>query len=365
MTSPNDSYLYYNININNPSSSNNNIPAEFDETRVQPILTNPSLYELSIVRFEVPTSLIPILFWPGNDVHKVSMSWNGVLAESFVSFNGNGSTPLYGKKLAIYNYQNICDAINLALFECFDDLVTAFPGPLPAPDFALYALRAPKLVFDPITQLFTFQVPFNTRTYGAEIDPIRHWSIQNPDIPNLIGVFFSQSLGDILKSFDWFTDNDPDTYYQLAIKETFNNISTDQYINTQYLMNMTQSYATLASINDFADLYFQTNKIPVGAEMLGAQTNKTISILTDFKTFSDAYDGNNIQFFATGPLRYYPLKSNHELKNMDLKIFWVDKDLNQYPLYIAPGETVSVKIQLRRKKAVILAEVMYEDDKSY
>lgn len=364
MSMPTDSYLYYNINVNNPKTSDENILAQFDESRVSPILMNPSQYELSIVRFEVPTSTIPIMIWPGDDVYKVSISWRNQIVESFVTYAGTGEIPVYGDKFAMYNYEDLCLSVNIALSDCFDQLVALFPGPLPTPDFALYATSPPYLTFVPETNLFIFTVPYQTSNYDAEVNPVDHWSIDNTNIANEIGVFFSKSMKNILKSFPWVTNNDPDIFYQLVIRDTTTNIINIPGIaDLQY--RIIQNYSTLPSLNTLSDLLFRTSRVPVASEMLGTQIDRTISVLTDFKTFSDAYDSNKVQFFASGNLRYYPLKTDSPLRGIDVQVYWVDDELNEWPLYLAAGETMTIKIQFRKRKEVVFSEIMYDSTLSY
>ena len=60
----NDSdYVYYNVRIDSKSGKGR---AEFNETRVQPILDDPSKYELTIERFYVPAVDIPIMIFKDN-----------------------------------------------------------------------------------------------------------------------------------------------------------------------------------------------------------------------------------------------------------------------------------------------------------
>lgn len=56
--------IYYNIRVS--VKGNPNKIAEFNETRVEPILNNPSSYELAVERFYIPSLEIPVMLWKDN-----------------------------------------------------------------------------------------------------------------------------------------------------------------------------------------------------------------------------------------------------------------------------------------------------------
>lgn len=132
-------HIYYDINmINNDTTGNlNSVPLRFQETRNQVILQNPSEYFMSVVRFSLDTSSLP-LFTPEVDTLNGNTDANKLVyqfaygtyaqdagAQVFnvtfrpqdltqqkptVSFD-NLSSPYY----YIYNYQAFIDMINDAL----------------------------------------------------------------------------------------------------------------------------------------------------------------------------------------------------------------------------------------------------------
>ena len=101
--------------------------------------------------------------------------------------------------------------------------------------------------------------------------------------------------------------------------------------------------------NDFQNLLFQSNTIPVVPELLGTSTQNTRRVLTDFNPQASFFDRTPLQFFPQGPLRWYDLKSSQPLNQIDLIVSWVDKAGKLYPINLLREDTLSVKILFRRK----------------
>jgi hypothetical protein len=344
------------------------VPARFSEDRVIPILDNPNEYELSIVRFSVPTNTIPIFIWPGDDFYKVTIEWRGVRKSAFMEFAGQGLT-LYG--IAIYHYQEICDSMNAALKNIFDQLSAEFPGPLPAPDWALYAYKPPFFVFSQELKQFQFIIPYTTPDYSTPPDGINedeHWSsvIAPVDPLNEIKLFFNRNVEKFMSGFQ-FIGNSIDAYsddvFRLVIQNTFNNVvqlNLSDPLTTQYAMN--QTYSNLSIINDFENLIFRTSRIPIVNEFQGTQKNITRQILTDFVPLPGAFDASTIVYYPQGPLRHYPLITNVDFRSTDLQVFWENKQGIEFPVYLLPNRTLSVKIQFRKKPSISLDEVLRQGD---
>lgn len=360
------SYIYYNIEIFNETS--NFKLAKFNETRVVPILNNPSKYDLSIVRFTIPSQTIPILIWPGDNIYKITITWLGQEVSAFLTLPYNEGVPEYGN--AIYNYQELCDSINLAFENCYAQLSVLFPGPYPATeDWVLYTESPPYIIFNNITNFFSIQVPYSTADYTDP--PIGQPSLGNwgniPFYPDhIINIYYNEKLGSLLKGFEYKLNiYNNDKYYNLLIKNNNNNIipiGISVLVGDNFYYNMTQSYPTLININDFDNIIFRTSSVPVSNELVGAQRNVLQQILTDFEISEQNYDNSNIQYFPVGPIRYYPLLSNSEMRTIDMQVFWKNRAGDEFQLYLAPNTKLTVKIQFRKRTEILLRELMYNQE---
>lgn len=56
-------HLYFNIQIANPIASETLVPATFYQNLTQSLLDNPSEFQLSVIRFRIPTQTVPLFFF--------------------------------------------------------------------------------------------------------------------------------------------------------------------------------------------------------------------------------------------------------------------------------------------------------------
>ena len=311
----NKEYLYYNFRITN----NENIYklVDYKETRTVPILNNSSDYEIAVERFTIPYSSIPIFIWKSNDLYKIKMVYNNDIITKPLIYNGVNDT-IYNNN-GIWSYQVFIDIINIALFECFADLKALYP--------ALPITKAPFITFNSKNSLMTWNIP---KSYE-----------------NLIKVYFNVDLYYLLVSFQAFELTiDDEQYFEMVCKD---NVFNSSIIDGVPFYSTKQEYPTLSLIQNFQSIIFETDNIPVNSEQIADQVNSIRSILTDFEPIQEQTRDNELQYFPRGPLRFYDLDSFNELRKMDLKVFWSDKQNNIYPLYINKNKILSLKLLLRKK----------------
>lgn len=338
-----DDYQYYNIRLYNELDSDKLLPAVFSETRTVPILDRPMDYELAVVRFTVPAQL-PIFNFPDTkivnkqevpiDVLKVMLTFGALQYITSVVY-----TPaqyqcvgcIYGK--GIYNYQYFIDLVNIALAASYTDLKTANPGAAPS--------KEPFLTYDATTQLFTLNAE-----QAYETDPVK--------------VYFSQQLYDnYFPSFESVADftigNPLFGWVELLIKDNYNNSNT-LFGNPYY--STLQEFTTLPLWNDFVSIVFESDTLPIQPELQPSQTNVVRRIITDFEPDGSVNDRQAFQFFPQGALRFYDMTSNYPMRQVDLKVYVKTKDNRDYLLYLTPGQYLTVKIMFRRKKALVIGDIL-------
>lgn len=332
MSGQDDEHVYYNIRVLNDISTTPEklMRAEFQETRVIPVLTNPNEYELAVVRFKVPTSSIPLFVWT-DDEFEISLSFNGTTVATFIQYGGGGGGDVgpYGR--AVYSYNTLAELFNITMTSTYNSLKIAQPT---------LTGEIPFMLYDPITEL-----------YSIYVDPT--WDESIPGAP-IIGT--NTAFIRMLPSFQIsFNASVPEA-------ETWIIRVRDQRKNTEVIdgisyLRMDQEFPTLALVSQFTNIAFRTARIPVVGEYLTAGgTNATQSIITDFNPTQAAQDRTAIQFFPQGPLRFYPLKGTDELRTLDIAVFWEDTKQNSYPLFLQPGDSLSVKIMFRRRKHILYKE---------
>ena len=217
----------------------------------------------------------------------------------------------------IFNYDELINSLNVALADAFTDLKTAEPTIAPVePPF--------------VTQEGTL-CAFNAETVYGTTNKI----------------YFSSPLFFLFagfQSFETLIGGDP--YYQIISKDNYNNSK---------IINALPYYSTLSESpcfnlwTDFQTLLFETSSIPVENEKLDTIKANSRSILTDLEINSNYVVGQVIQYSPQGPLRYHDLISNYPLRRIDLRIFWLDKDNNIYPVFTSENNPITCKLLFRKK----------------
>ena len=325
-----DDNVYYNIRISDTEENN---VAQFSSERVQPILQNPSHYELAVARFTVPATKLPIMFFKtGNaadgydpdEKYTLTMSFDGLdVVETLIHIPTEFPKALYGKP-TIWSYQDFLDSLNLAFINVFNTLKTAKPlAPPTAPPF---------MIFNQTTERFSLYAP------------------QEYDIAtNTIKIYFNKELARLFDTFQNIYDNTLpiNKRWQYIVKN--NNLNTTQHNGQPYYI-MYQDSETLYLWNEIQSIQFETNSIPVNPEFMPFQTNVIRQILTDFEPESTSPSRQVIQFYPQGEMRYYDLKSNYPLKRIDLNVSWTDRKGNTQPIYVSDEDPLTVKLKFRKKK---------------
>jgi hypothetical protein len=347
--------VYYNVRIRNTTLALYK-PAVYSVNRVAPILEKPDEYEMAVVRFSVPSTNIPIMLFgeqpydpitnPSSKVDKliISMSFDGAVVEKPLLYQPVASADssidaLYGP--AIWSYQQFIDMINVALKSCFDDLKAL--KPLAPPTIA------PNMIYNPVTELCSLYAEQLYDTGNPALPPAP---------PATIKVFFNNALHAYFPSLQTFEQEDLEPQaFQLLIKNNFNNSATIS--GTPYYY-MEQEYRTLELWNDFNNIVFETNSIPVEPEFQPTEKDVSRRLITDFEPVENINNRQKLQYFGVGWKRYYDLKSAYPLRRIDLNIYWEDNEGKLYPIYISYDEALTIKILFRKKHTL---RSLHLDDK--
>ena len=313
------SFIYYNVFIRGTPEGK---PASFTENRVVPILNDPSLYELTVIRFSVSSFNIPISFYDDSQYIKLQYQGTTILKNlQYIEPASAGLPEFYTPKQPIYQFSTYVQSLNIALQEAFDDLLVLEP--------TIPATEPPFMTFEPATGLFTM----NAEKAGYDEDLGL----------NKVDIIFSYNLFKQYNSFENFFLNPDET--RIIIRDTFTNSTI---FNGQDYYFMTQSYSTLENISTVTRLVFLSNSIPVNQELLGFQNDVQQRQITDF-LLEGVTSRGDIIFTPRGPLRYYDLLSNYPLRQIDLNVRFQTDDGETYPVILTEGTNVSVKIQFRKK----------------
>lgn len=360
--------VYLDAVINNPNP--NPIQAIYTEEKVQDILAKASDYQMSVVRFSIPGSSIPIRVMETLGVDQNTLAYsvtmervvNDVAVDTartylqwrpeatnisppldYVDSTGINSYQYY----SLFNYQDFIYMVNDALYTTFNNLTTKPPN----------CTAEPYIVFDPKTKLFSLVAQ---QAYIA--DPNNYINIYM----NSKLFFFFNSFNHILKSYNDISGKD----YLLIVNKTY-----EVFPNTNQItiptgspgagtpgFVMVQDYNVLFNWNSLKSIVFTSGTIPSRVEYqpaidpvtglvleTGSQNFK--NIITDMVpiTMDGTENRSTLVYVPSAEYRMIDLVSDAPLRKLQLSLYWTDNHLRYFPVYLIPNDLISIKILFRRK----------------
>ena len=309
-------HIYFNAEIEGGEADT---IARYDETRAQPLINRMNEYEVSMVRFYLPTQNIPILLWKDN-YWQVSLQLGNNVYSKFLTFVPNTTQPsVYGN--AVWSYQYFIDRVNDAYTEAYNSLVSA-EGAVPG------ITKAPYFTFDSKDELFTLVAE---QAYDIKANP------------NTIKVQMNQYLYNYFSGFQVTDDSSAvfsPTKYRFVIKDNYNNVFLGN-------INLKQEYSTLSVWYDCKKIRFVTN-LPVTKEQLSNSGNSQESIIFDYNFDIESFQ-TALLYLPDGPRRWYSLESSDSLYNLSFDVYWIDRDDKKYRVYVPASNTLTFKIYFRKR----------------
>ena len=328
--SPKDSssHVYANVQLTTTGAYPGTLtPATFYEMRTTPVITDPSKYNLSVVRFEMDTSTIPLMYVKPGAANSLPYSI-GVKTPDGIYYNTDliwitqdqNAAPGTDAYNALYSIQHFADIFNTAMTYLIN----------------LTGVTGFGLGYEPNTQRFVMQGSAETLTSTWYFNEAL-WQL----IPNLNSSLSTWVTGG-------GTPSTRDVWYQL---------------NFDAGASLSQEFPNLQGFNSLVNITLTTRGIPIQSEAVsipsgtGSYTtgsgDGTALILTDFMpTTSVGFESTRQRFVYYVPSSEYrliELLSNSPLKVIDLQIYWTDLNGTLRPLMLRPDTFCSVKLLFRRK----------------
>lgn len=414
--------------------------ARFDATFPQPLVEKADDWSLSVVRFKVPTSYIPLFFYQPNSCIVTIVVMGGAGAGAYSATVNAGGVADPSQPTAVYFVQEFVDAVNTAIASAYAAAILAGAGGTPnfAP-FVSYNGSTGLMTIDyeqgrwfpdaaggfnvpNIFQLFfnfnlyegyfdSFEGVYNQQPYPANQDvlivlkqpgpqpaaaspqivcqaggltsdganpsvltwtnsPVQHGLSANGSGVNNMVVISGASPNSYNGIYRVLSTPDAYTFtYQTGAQivatpatgtPTMVALPRGSQIPGQR-NSITQETPSVASWDQFVNLRFITQAIPVRDESLpsasssGAAVLNARKILTDFNpTFSDQIDTRNyIQFFPQGEFRRIDLTNSQPIVRVDITALWVDRSGVEHTVYIPDNETMDIKLLFERVDASV------------
>lgn len=337
-----DDNIYYNIALTN--NQNVSVPATFSQTLTSNVIDNPVDYYLSVIRFELDGSSIPIFIFKDNTYY-ITLSYGGNNYTYPILFIPYSQTIEEGQ--AIFSYQAFINMINQTFITCFNALKTANPT---APQ-----TQAPYMLYNP-NQNGLISLYAQTSYDSSLTDAIQ--------------IFFNATLYYFFDNFltMFYSEGSASKKdYQILVQNNYgsNTSALDSSIPANYY-KMSQDYPSLYHWWDTTVLSFKSTQMGVRSEYTPTQNQSNnlvsnnsagsgvsnTSQITDFipsiSTNDPAGWRSTIVYYPSSQYRLLDLLSN-QIKCIDVNISWRDKQNKEYQYYIPPNQTVSIKMIFVKK----------------
>lgn len=353
--------VYETISINHPgagystgfnSTNEQPILAEYDVTKNTPLIDRPSNYYLSVIKFDIPLSLVPLVVCKvipnqGNpDLCQMSIGikYLGVNYPVNLIYTPNNNllppvqnqtrqviTPYY----YIYSYENLIRMFNVALASAWTTSGLAAANP---------TLRAPFFYLDDGTGFIVLVV--SSVFTAAGTPPV---------------IFMNESSKNYLSAFEVksFGYNQPDGYdYQFILNGSLPPAPETEYIigGTTYY-KYSQDFPTLQNWAILRKILITSNALPVNPEFVPSRNdsnanNATMPVISSFTPIINSIgDNNSICYYVpTSQWKLVDLRGNNALNRIDIRIYWEDANNNLYPLYIPIYQQANIEIVFINKK---------------
>ena len=320
------SNFFYNIKLNKQDLQNTNGRIEFNKSYLNPIIENPSDWELSIERFTVPMSNIPIFFFENNK-YIVSIR---IVASNNIEYKKSEYITIvpsipenldFNDKIVIWNIKDFLDGINISIKNCI-----------------LYIMNQPNFPLVDKLNLYT-QLQYDTINKRNRILYQSEFHTKNWEL------YFNDPLFSYFQGFQNEIYTDPIYRYKIktsSIPDNTYNIGGNNYLSVYEEWNNIPLWSALQSI------LFETS-MPVETEIVGTENNVYRYIISDFIPIQDDLDRSSIQYYNTGNLRWYPLSSKTPLYNINLFVKWEDRNNVVRAIYIPELGNFEIKIHFRKK----------------
>ena len=370
---------YYNVIINgNPPPDSYYSPAKFNIHLNDSVLKDASKYSLIVQKFKIDSESIPLfhveLVQPQPKVegnigfitkYVVYVNISGVVYSSNLLYNkpngkpapitkDNGDGTVYydntDNVFSIYSYNDFIGMINTAINDCMNQASsTLFNGnPIPIAELEAF-LICPFFEYDPLSERIKYWSPDgwnNTLYFSRNLHPF-------------IGEGFSTT-------YYW---NNP---FGINQKVWSINVYQFTYNYQEYNSNtywvMTQEHKAISSWANINRVLFVSNNLPIVREFFPINDTKgllvdnitesyrkmsNMPIITSFLiNSSDAGDYRTSIIFSTSEVDnsdIITMPTNTEIRIIDIEVYWSDKFGNVYPLVLAEGKQIDVRLAFIEK----------------
>lgn len=326
------------INIQATNQGTNFEPMNFSISRTSYLIRNPQEYQMSLVRFQIPTLTLPLWFFNPSIDYKVTLGFNGAFASQNLIYVNTNTASNY--PFGVWSYTDLCDMINTAILSAFN-VIKLEPG------FTA--------TFPPYIQYETALKCFSIIGDDKYIDVFDY---KSPTVPHL---YFNQNLFGLFNNFKSLNypiqPNGRDNLIVIA-NESNNKIITRNAIAG---VIMTQEFSTTYLINSLSSVAITSNDLPISSLSqaqipLGSNVTQGtyLQLVEDFQPILSSAettgDQRSILLYQPSIFRYINMLGSAEIKSMNLQFYAYQADVNRYQIiYLGPQQYISLRLMFKRK----------------
>ena len=374
----NSDHIYINLNtVNNDNESPyTGFPQlSFEETRNVPILNNASEYYLSVVRFQLETSTLPVFIPVVLQGQANPNVLEYVIGMSYTSLG----TTYHQKANVIFVPQNLTQPIPPVPTTSFNteyyylNTVQSFINMLNTTFTTVFnALYAQVVLPSNKPPFFTFDATTGRPTLYAEFTAFDE--ITNP---NPVKIFFNNQLFTLFNSFDneflGFIRPNEDNYRirvkNLNLTANIPPIGDPAGALTTYIV-VESEYSVLTLMNPVQSIVFTSATLPIVQNMmskpvaykadtitLNNQGNNALvlPVITDFCVpLNIGYEyKNQIVYSPTSEYRLIDMYGNTSFSTIQISVWWSDGNGALHPFRLGSNCSASIKLMFRKKSVGI------------
>jgi hypothetical protein len=361
--------LYYDVvitNLNNIDSKP--VDAVFTETRSSPFIACPQAFLLSIARFTIDTTTLPVIIPTikpfttdtNETIYKITMTYQAFSYTATLMFlpqdlqavvpappktSSNGLQDNTGGYYCIYTYQYFIELVNNILLACWNGII-ATSGLKDSSGNEINTSEVyPYMCFDPTTKLASLILP---KQYFSS---------------NIVTLFFNPALYQLFSSFPIKINsyNSPSGQNVQIIVDNFGASSEIQTGVPSYpALQINQEYSTTSLWTPLTSIVFCSSTLPIVQNQISAPlyfvngvaysnngSNNSAPIITDMAVTDGDYKPNLV--YSPYVYRYIDLKGNRPIYSLDISVYWKDRYGNLQPFKLSAGSTITIKLMFIKK----------------
>jgi hypothetical protein len=344
--------IYMNITVHN-GFTDRTIGAEYRESRNEPLLMNPDEYEMSVVRFDMPSTGIPKLLFnfPEDFIITLSYPDEGYESQQTLQFFELDFTVAAD---LIWYFKQMVVSMNNAFTAAYNDIVTQYEVVNGVGSWAASGgpQQPPVLVYNSSSTLFSIYCPEEME--DSNTNRIELW--MNYQLFRLFETIMTEFYG-----YDLPTKKD----VRLVVRNFLNNyvtISTNPAYNGNFL-RMDQEAKSLAEFYRVYKIVIVSESISTRRESLSVfdpsstisdnpQSARSIGIITDFDYSLLTADADRITYLPTAEYRWVDLLSSGPLTKFDFKVYLQSEGGILDLVRLDPSKNINIKLLFRKKKKI-------------